>query len=438
MRGHDFIKLVRTAGAVDGAGYQREQVSAIVRLSTAKPADDIELLALGSADEVAAHPAAAHAQPIDLPHCVLIPGLVNAHAHLDLTHLGPMPFDAEDGFVGWIGMILRARNELATPVPEAVRQGIECSLAGGVVAIGDVSGTPVAAQTLRDSPLRGVGFLEVFGLGARAGGAWAQAEHALHSLGAVGDARVRKRKRISVQPHAPYSAGRLVYEQAAAWCAAHDMPLMTHWSETPTELEFVAQATGPMRAFLENLGLAGDGALDEFGAGETPIEHVADAVCNARVIAAHVNAASDGDIERLATLNATVAYCPRASAYFEHDIMLGPHRYREMLNAGINVALGTDSIVCHPAEHANRLSTLDDARLLFDRDAIDPGTLLAMATVRGARALGLEEALFRFPAAGSGVMAGLNAVDVRGAAGSLGERLMRSSAPCMPLRTCLA
>ncbi len=429
MRKDNFIMLIRAAGALDGAGFERAGVTAIVRLSTADTPPDIDVIAVGSRDDVEAHPAALGRTPIELPHHALIPGLVNAHTHLDLTHLGPIPIDPDMGFVSWISMIMKARNELTTPVPETVRLGIEKSIHGGVVAIGDIAGTINAAQKLRDSLLHSVSFLEVFGLGNRIEPNWTRIAHELDELNAPGAGHMR----VSVTPHAPYSAGREMYQRAAAWCMTHHVPMSTHFSETPAELEFVAQGTGEMCGFLTRLGLMDHIAMDEFGDGESPVEHVADAVRGAQVIAAHVNACHDRDIELLAELGVTVAYCPRASAYFEHDQMFGPHRYREMMSAGVNVALGTDSIVCHPAAHADRLSTLDEARLLYARDGSSVDTLMAMMTIHGARALGLDEKLFRFPTTGSGKLAGVNVVDIAGVDGTIGQRVMQAQGLAQPL-----
>jgi cytosine/adenosine deaminase-related metal-dependent hydrolase len=92
---------------------------------------------------------------------------------------------------------------------------------------------------------------------------------------------------------------------------------------------------------------------------------------------------TDADIELLARTGASVAYCPRASEYFGHRL----HRYMEMLEAGVNVCLGTDSIICH-----GTLSIVDEMRRLHRRDKADPHMLLAMATTRGAAALGLDHA----------------------------------------------
>jgi len=130
-----------------------------------------------------------------------------------------------------------------------------------------------------------------------------------------------------------------------------------------------------------------------------------------------VNDADDAAIGMLACTRTTVAYCPRASDYFGATRSFGPHRYREMISAGINVALGTDSLVNLPTAAAlaanGGMSILDEMRYLYRRDHTDPVTLLKMGTLNGAQALGLNPWLFRFEGNGAGghYIAGLVAVE---------------------------
>ena len=141
-----------------------------------------------------------------------------------------------------------------------------------------------------------------------------------------------------------------------------------------------------MRTLPDALGVLDDDALADFGRGKRPIAHLADALRARPWLLAHVCDASDDEIALLAETNASVAYCPRSSSYFAHHAELGPHRYRDMLAAGVNVCLGTDSIVnLPPAERgAPTLGVLDEMRFLSQRDHTDPRTLLAMGTVKAA------------------------------------------------------
>jgi 5-methylthioadenosine/S-adenosylhomocysteine deaminase len=102
------------------------------------------------------------------------------------------------------------------------------------------------------------------------------------------------------------------------------------------------------------------------------------------VAAAHVNYVTHEQVRLLAAARTTVVFCPRAAAYFGHR----SHDYRRMIQAGVNVALGTDGLPC--LDRADRLSVLDDMRLLHRRDDADPVVLLRMATTAGAVGLGLE------------------------------------------------
>jgi cytosine/adenosine deaminase-related metal-dependent hydrolase len=123
------------------------------------------------------------------------------------------------------------------------------------------------------------------------------------------------------------------------------------------------------------------------------------------MLVAHVNDATDRGIEILAETETSVAYCPRASSYFGAIDHFGAHRYREMIDAGVNVCLGTDSIV--NLDTPDRMSTLDEMRLLWDQGDRDASRLLAMGTRNGAIALGIDPDRFsmRVGAQPAGILA---------------------------------
>jgi cytosine/adenosine deaminase-related metal-dependent hydrolase len=202
--------------------------------------------------------------------------------------------------------------------------------------------------------------------------------------------------RLGLQPHAPYSVDPAGFAHAVALAEriGEKALLSTHLAETHDERIFVEHARGPHRAMLESLGLWQGPESAGVGNGLRPIRHLERplAARPGRWLAAHVADAADNEIDLLARLGVSVAYCPRSSAYFRTDTDLGPHRYRDMLAAGINVCLGTDSIV--NLDTPGRITPLDDARLLYQRDQTDPVLLVAMATVHGAAAIGLDTSLF--------------------------------------------
>ena len=400
------------------------------------------VLALGPPGEVASHPAAAGAVRVDLPGRLVLPALVNAHTHLDLTDAGEIPHAEEAPFTNWIAEVMRRRASDTDDVAASVRRGVELSLRGGTAAVGDIAGQDasgpnlVPARVLRDSPLAGTSFVELFGLGARepaglerlAGFVRAHADDLADRSGSV---------RVGLQPHAPYSCSPGLYRAAVGAARDHDLPLSTHLAETAEERAFVADLAGPLADFARGLGLWNEALGRDLGRGLRPVAHLAAVLAGARdagqpFLLAHCADVADAEIDVLARCGVGVAYCPRAAAHLGAPARLGPHRYRDMLAAGVNVCLGTDSVACLPSDQVERngLSVLDEMRLLHRRDGTYPRTLLAMATVNGARALGLDESGFLLSPGSTPL--GLVAVSIDGSGEPLAGAL-RSDAPPEPL-----
>lgn len=315
---------------------------------------------------------------IDESSSILLPALVNAHAHLDLSHLPPEPYSGD--FTTWIGSI-RARR---LTEPEAIRRTVEhgagLARAGGTGIIGDIAGIGSLAplEGLRSAGLAGVGFVEVFGLGAAsAEAAIRRFDEAAARWGSEGDVR------LGCQPHAPYSCGVDVYAAAAG----RGLPVSSHVAETLEELRLIERGDGPLADMLDGFGIS-----DRPGRARHPVTLLGEPLAAAPWLLAHLNYVDDESIAALAQAGATIAYCPRASAYFGHPHGGHPgHAYRAMLEAGLRVALGTDGLPC--LDTHDRISVLDEMRLLFARDGAEPERLMAMATTNGAAALGFSPGL---------------------------------------------
>lgn len=336
--------------------------------------------AVGSPAEVGGTPGRRR---VDEPRAVVIPGLVNAHAHLDLTALGPRAYDPRTGFAAWAGMVRRERPTAPEAIRRSVQLGIDASRRGGTAIVGDIAGNRglAAMQAMRDARVRGVSFVEVFGIGAaeESGIGFARTLPALAHPGGP--------TRVGISPHASYSCGDRLYRAASAL----GLSVATHLSETLDELRFVEDGTGPLADLLRHVGAW---TPELTGWRCSPIERTVGLVRPSGAAIAHGNYLSDADVELLASAAADgrspavgIVYCPRASAYFGHPAAGRPaHRYRELLGRGVPVALGTDSVMC--LDTADRLSVLDEARVLRARDGADARQLLAMATVHGAALLG--------------------------------------------------
>ncbi|MGD1915910.1 MAG: amidohydrolase family protein [Phycisphaerales bacterium] len=364
------------------------------------------VLAVGSQDEVQPHPAWATARRVDLSNCFDAPALVNAHAHLDLTHIGPQPM-GEGGFAAWIDMVRRGRLADEAAIAESVREGVSLLRRGGTVAVGDIAGSVNGAPSIQpahgldEAGVLGASFLEFFGLSpdGAPGGDAALKRAALLNTDTI---------QVGLSPHAPYSVSLGGYARARE----AGLPICTHLAESVSEHAMIAEANGPIRNFLEGLGQWTPEIAAQFGTGQSPVQFAAGVIDG--VLSVHLNDLQDADIESLAKSGARAAYCPRASAYFGAPDAFGPHRYGELLDAGIPVALGTDSVINLPPEdvEARGICVLDEARLIAERDGTGNRQLLEMLYVHAPMVLGLEPEAFRIDP--DVEIAGLIAVQRRG------------------------
>lgn len=311
---------------------------------------------------------------------LLLPSMVNAHAHLDLTSIGARSYGGD--FVKWVRMIQQLRPRDDQQAAAAVHQGAAHSFEAGVCAVGDIAGSlepKAAVRALGATNLFGVSFAELLGMGGAALRSQLERLASFNGHFTVGGVR------SGLQPHAPYSSGPGLYNAATALAERFDLPLCTHLSELGEEQAFVARAVGPLRTLLETLGRWSDDYRMFYGQGQHPIDWMVPYLRRRPWLLAHCNYVEDRHIKLLATSGASVAYCPIASDYFGHR----GHRYRDLMAAGVNVCLGTDSVVCQPSGEHQPLGILGQMRYLFRRDGTDPVKLLAMATINGGKALGL-------------------------------------------------
>ena len=338
---------------------------------------------LGGGSIVAAGAPSAIGRPVDarvmeLPAAVVVPALVNAHCHLDLSHLEPSPYEGD--FVGWIDAVRRGRATDDAAIAASMRRGLALARSGGTAFVGDIAGfgSTIPLREIAAGGMAGVSFLEVLGAGARE----AAALEAVARIGRAAARHIAGPVRAGISPHAPYTCSEKVYRAAAAL----GLPVSTHLAESPEEEQLLTEGGGPLAAYLEPFGFLDDAPQ----AGRAhPIDLLADVLASGPVLAAHVNYLRDAHLDILARTRTTVAYCPRANAYFGHPRDGRPaHGYRRMIEAGINVALGTDGLRC--LDTPDRISVLDEMRLLHRRDGTDFVTALGMATVAGARGLGFD------------------------------------------------
>ncbi len=299
----------------------------------------------------------------------MLPGLVNAHTHLDLSHLrGQCPPGPD--FTQWLRAVIRHRRATTPEQTEAaVRTGLAESVRFGTTLIGDVTAQGASWPVLAEAPLRSVVFYELIGLpltsavqAAHTADAWRR-EHAS-----------TEHCRCGISPHAPYSVRDMLYIAARKAARLFALPVVTHLAETPAELELLEHQSGPFVEFLKELDV-----WDPYGLVRDAAQVIHDCAWAPQALFAHCNYLP---VTAEIPAHGTVVYCPRTHAAFGH----APHPFRDFLARGVRVALGTDSLASNPD-----LDMLAEIRFLHERYPDVPGaTLLRMATLSGAEALGFR------------------------------------------------
>ena len=324
---------------------------------------------IGPSDQLTAQFPSAVVQ--DLGNRLILPGLVNAHTHLELSFLhGQTPYNGN--FVDWVREVARRRTAFAGDYDKLIRQACTDSLSAGVTTIGDISVGNRAWRALREQPIRKTCFAEVFGITAEIQAVQDYlTEQAKHLQG-------DELMKLGISPHAPYSVGQPLYEAVAVLAQRHGLPVTTHLAETHIEETFLRTGQGPWQDYLKELD-KWDGSFHRPGCG--PVEYLLRMnLSGRRFLLAHVNYLTDSELSSLAKSSHYVVFCPRAHRFFGHE----NHRFREMLAGGIPVCLGTDSLGSNDS-----LSILDEMRFLYrEYPGLDPADLIRIGTINGAMALG--------------------------------------------------
>ena len=298
-------------------------------------------------DRVAAVGSGARAGAEHHPGCVVLPGLVNAHTHLE--YAGMSGFGDGEPFDAWIADHIRRRVGLeADDYRAQADAGAAASLAGGVTTVADCCYAGTVAAAAETAGLRAIVYLEAFSRHDPLDQTLEQ------RLDAATDSDLVT---IGISPHAPYTVDMADYHRWVGLARQRNMPVATHLLESHLETE-------PAAAFRDVLG--------------------------PDTVAIHAARATDADVGVLAGLDVPVVHCPRSNAL----LGCGSAPLDELLSAGVRVGLGTDS----PAS-ALTLDMWDEMRaaILVARarerrgDALTATTALELATLRGAQAIGLGD-----------------------------------------------
>ncbi|HYQ80514.1 MAG TPA: amidohydrolase family protein [Anaeromyxobacteraceae bacterium] len=285
------------------------------------------VLAVGPRAEVEARHGPA--EPWD---AVLLPALANAHLHLELSHLaGRVP--GGEGLAPWILRLVAERARApAEPGDAAMARGVEALEAAGVAAVGEVSNTLASLAALGWAGFAGTVYHEVFGFSDERAEAALRAASEARATATTGPTSLG----VALSPHALYSTNPRLLQRLL-----RQGPASIHLAEDPAERLFAARGEGPLCAIARQLG-AGDADLGSRS--RSAVAAVAPFL-GPRSLAVHGVDLDDQDLADLRRSGATVVLCPRSNLHIGGRLPDLPR----LLDAGIPLAVGTDSLASSPS-----------------------------------------------------------------------------------------
>lgn len=319
----------------------------------------------------------------DFGEAAILPGLVNAHSHLELSVMRGFLENEENDFFAWLRKLTIARMAMTNEdlFASSMCGAIEASRAG-ITCLGDSSS--FAAQSMRalkEIGLRAIVYQESFGPDPTVA-----SENFTRLCDQVTEMRALEtlRVRAGVSPHAPYTVSAPQIEMISRLANKERLPLMLHAAESEAERTFMTEGRGPFADGLKRRG------IEWRAPGVSTMRYLQDlGVLDTHPLLAHCINVDEADLALIQAAGAGVAHCPKSNAKLGH----GRAPFRQFVQTGIKVGLGSDSVAsnnsCDILEEA-RFATLV-ARLDRNDQAISSEQTLFAATLGGARAMGLDD-----------------------------------------------
>jgi 5-methylthioadenosine/S-adenosylhomocysteine deaminase len=329
--------------------------------------DDGKIAAIGPQSRIP-HPPGS--EGLEFRDAVLVPGLVNAHTHLELTLLTEKN-DPEQSFPRWIRRVRALKEETAAEQFDAgAEQGLRDCWAQGVTCVADTGDSGAAIRALFRLGGRGIAYHEVFGPDP------AQADPSLQGL----KKKLHELRRftsfdaaLGVSPHAPYTVSAPLYRAVAEYARRDGLPIAVHLAESREESAFVRDGEGPFAAAW------GDRGIPVAARRMSPVQFLHSlGVLRLGTLCIHTVQLDAQDIATLAASQVGVAHCPLSNRAHGH----GTAPLAELRKAGVPVGLGTDSVVS-----VGSLDLWGEAQAA----GLDGEDALRMLTIEGARALCMEK-----------------------------------------------
>ena len=320
----------------------------------------------------------------DLGNVAILPGLINAHTHLEFSHL-PSPLGHPGiSFSDWLVAVVTARRAVVAGLPPEValarrganiRKGLDESLAAGVTVLGEIA-SDVWPEPFEALCADVTVFCELIGLSADQ----VQTQF-LAAQAHLETAASQPPWRAGTSPHAPYTVQPDLLRRAVYSAREAGVPLAMHLAESMEELELLASGSGPLAQLLQRLDAWSPNAIPR---GIRPLDYLQILESAPHVLVIHGNYLVEEEFRFLGhhAGNMSVVFCPRTHAWFQH----GRYPLAQLLDAGANVALGTDSRASSPS-----LSLLSEMSWVAQHHTdVEPSQIVSLGTIAGAKALGLD------------------------------------------------
>jgi aminodeoxyfutalosine deaminase len=314
----------------------------------------------------------------DLGNAAILPGLVNAHTHLEFSDLAAPLGRPGMPLPDWIRQVFAHRRAVTSAATDNVKRGLRESLMAGTTLLGEIATSDWrndvarAAETVPDTIM----FHESIGPTLdRVASAMAAAEAFLAVDSPPSNIA------LALSPHAPYTVHPQLLAALVALGRQFNVPLAMHLAESREELEWIQTGGGPFGQLLRDLNAGDSSPESPFLRVLDYLQHLARAP---RSLVIHGNYLNAADLDFIAANAATmsVVYCPRTHAFFGHE----PYPLARLLTMGVAVALGTDSRASNPD-----LSVLAELAYVAQHyPQVPAAKVLELGTLAGARALGLD------------------------------------------------
>lgn len=335
----------------------------------------------------------------DLGSTALLPGLINAHVHLELTNLGPRTGVAKLSFPFWLlGLVVGTRIRTQRFFNNSLRKGLSMLKRTGTTTVGHIATfirNPL--QLFTEAGIRGVIFLEAIGLKPK------ESDKIIEGIETqINELQNNELIIPAISPHAPYSVSEELFRRSSELSINKKIPLSIHIAESMDEIKLFKSNRGKFKKiFYPLLGLK---KYSPKGRGKTPVQYLDEiGILGKNISAVHCVHLHEEDIKILSDASVSVIHCPRSNYYLN----VGRAPVKQLYETGINLCLATDGLVSN-----STLSLWDEARFLKKENSwLDSESIMKMMTINPAKALRMED---RIGSLSPGKFADFIAIDITG------------------------